>query len=273
MSLWRGGFRSAAIGLPGWCNPFPGCGVWERIFLSPSGSPPGYFLRAMRRLRRIGIRLSIAMTGHRGEGATVERKLHGFRLYWAIYGAAAPPWRGRHGAHFAAPLVGRLRRIGIRLSIAMTGHRDALATMERELHGFRLYRAIYGAVAPPWRGCHGAHFAAPLGWAVAADRNPPFHRLRSRLGSVHDRVPWRPILWRGGFRSAAIGLLGWCNPFLGCGVWRASFCPSVASRLGVNHSGSPPGYFLCDQTVAADRNPPFHRLRGSQLYGLESAFP
>ena len=149
----------------------------------------------------------------------------------------------------------------------------APAKMERELHGFLLYRAIYGAAAPPWRGRHGAQFAAPLGWAVAADWNPPFHRLRSRLGSVHDRVPWRPILWRGGFRSAAIGLLGWCNPFLGCGVWRASFCPSVASRLGVNHSGSPPGYFLCDQTVAADRNPPFHRLRGSQLYGLESAFP
>ena len=107
-------------------QPVPGLWGLGGIFLSPSGSPPGYFLRAMR----------------------------------------------------------RGRRIGIRLSIAMTGHRDALATMERELHGFRLYRAIYGAVAPPWRGRHGAHFAAPLVLRLAADRNPPFHS--------NDRASWRP---------------------------------------------------------------------------------
>ena len=60
----------------------------------------------------------------------------------------------------------------------------APAKMERELHGFLLYRAIYGAAAPPWRGRHGAHFAAPLGFAGAADRNPPFHS--------NDRASWRP---------------------------------------------------------------------------------
>ena len=60
----------------------------------------------------------------------------------------------------------------------------APAKMERELHGFLLYRAIYGAAAPPWRGRHGAHFAAPLVLRLAADRNPPFHS--------NDRASWRP---------------------------------------------------------------------------------
>ena len=88
----------------------------------------------------------------------------------------------RDGSHYPGHI--RWRRIGIRLSIALTGLRGAPATMERKLHGFRLYRAIYGAVAPPWRGRHGAHFAAPLGWAAAAERNPPFHS--------NDRASWRP---------------------------------------------------------------------------------
>ncbi|MBD5239466.1 MAG: hypothetical protein HDS64_06815 [Bacteroidales bacterium] len=74
------------------------------------------------------------MTGHRGAPATMERKLHIFRLCWDIYVADAPPWRVRHGArclplnqgfcntcYCVAPGVGFIameRRIPIRRHLA-----------------------------------------------------------------------------------------------------------------------------------------------------------
>ena len=123
--------------------------------------------------RRIGIRLSIGRCQHSGPAFRVLR----LRSLW------------KGGFRSAAPL----RPCRKTMNEYMTGHRGALATMERQLHNYTNRSEVDGADAPPWRGRHGARSSTHPKFCNALQNT--WRRIGIRLSI--DRGP------HSGYRSCA----------------------------------------------------------------------
>ena len=187
--IWRGGFRSAA--------------TWAEKYGEADSDPPP----CGRKIWKGGFRSAAVWAEKYGEADSDPPPL------WVADRAS---WRPRHdGAQaprFSPQGVGsydlrRWRRIGIRLSIGCHGARRP--QMWRRI-GIRL--SI---------GCHGARCPQ----TVAADRNPPFHRVPRSPVSSDVAADWNPP-FHGGF----LHILGFVRVIL-MGIFSV-FCAFFAYRFG-----------------------------------------